>query len=139
MMLPEGLRCNGISLLLCGRCLQDNGFWLMKNNMQRGEGIRLVPTDLAWLASWESHGARGLLGLMQQQLLGAEPLWIMAQQYIANPLLINDRKWHIRLFVYILPGFNPFRAYISTTGIVNFADEPFSTKSKWECTSHGNK
>jgi hypothetical protein len=110
--------------------MQDNGYWLMKNDKQRGEGIRLVLTDEAWLASWETHRARGLWGLLQQGLEGLQPLWIMAQQYIANPLLINSRKWHIRLFITILPSFEPFRAYISTTGIVNFADVPFSTKSK---------
>ena len=44
----------------------------------------------------------------------------VVQRYISNPLLINKRKWDMRLYVMIY-GVNPMKAYIATDiGLARF-------------------
>lgn len=38
--------------------------------------------------------------------------WVLAQQYIANPLLLDGRKFGVRLHVFVPPGLDPFRVYV---------------------------
>jgi hypothetical protein len=112
--------------------MQNTGVWLLKNNVQKGKGIRMVPTCLVPMGSWETQqGYRGVLGYLQQRFWGAAPLWTMVQQYVMNPLLIDGRKASIRLHVFIAPGTKPYRVYLHKLGYANLAEAPYSTESKW--------
>ncbi len=48
--------------------------------------------------------------------------YVMAQQYVADPLLISGRKFGIRVWVAVC-GPNPLRAYIHDKGLVLFATD----------------
>lgn len=41
----------------------DNGLWMLKNNKQRGEGLRLVRTQDAFGACFETTKRPGLEGM----------------------------------------------------------------------------
>lgn len=45
---------------------------------------------------------------------------MQAQQYVANPLLIQGRKFGIRVWV-LVTGHNPLRVYMHTNGLVLFS------------------
>lgn len=47
--------------------------------------------------------------------------WALAQQYIANPLLLDSRKFGVRLHVFVPPGLDPFRVYVHKTGSVDLS------------------
>ncbi|GLC40289.1 Tubulin polyglutamylase ttll5 [Pleodorina starrii] len=50
--------------------------------------------------------------------------FVLAQLYVSDPLLINDRKFGIRLWV-VAVGADPLRAYLHKNGLVLFATEPY--------------
>ena len=56
---------------------------------------------------------------------------LICSQYIYNPLLINNRKFDLRLYVAVT-SFDPMRCYLHSEGIVRFASDPyrFSLNSK---------
>jgi hypothetical protein len=43
--------------------LQDTGWWMLKNNKQRGTGLRLVPTSGAFQAAFETTTRPGMEGI----------------------------------------------------------------------------
>lgn len=47
---------------------------------------------------------------------------MLAQRYVANPLLIGGRKFGVRLWV-LVTGHAPYRAYLSDRGLVLFSTE----------------
>jgi hypothetical protein len=49
---------------------------------------------------------------------------VIVSQYIANPMLINDYKFDIRIYV-LLTSVNPLRVYIYEEGLVRFATEKY--------------
>lgn len=95
---------------------QDTGVWLLKNDNHRGQGVRLVPTSEAVQASRASAP-------------NGQQTWKLAQQYIANPLLLDGRKFGIRLHVFIPPGPDPFRVYVHKQGFANLSELKYD-KSK---------
>jgi hypothetical protein len=48
----------------------------------------------------------------------------VAQQYITNPLLIQNRKFHLRLWL-LVTSHSPLRAYLHTGGLVLFSSEAY--------------
>lgn len=46
--------------------------------------------------------------------------FVVAQQYLTNPLLIGGRKFGLRVWV-VLTNMDPMRAYIHTNGLVLFS------------------
>lgn len=48
---------------------------------------------------------------------------LVISRYINNPLLINGRKFDLRLYV-LVTSFNPLRIYIHKNGVVRFAAQP---------------
>ncbi|PNH02661.1 putative beta-tubulin polyglutamylase [Tetrabaena socialis] len=50
--------------------------------------------------------------------------FVVAQRYVPDPLLINGRKFGLRLWVVAL-GPDPLRAYLHRNGLVLFATEPY--------------
>eukprot|EP00775_Hariotina_reticulata_P004710 gene4710-4960_t len=100
---------------------QDTGLWMLKNNKQRGTGLRLVPTQAAFQACFETTTRPGLEGITLYR-------WYLAQQYITNPLLINKRKFGIRLWVTV-PGVTPLRVYLHKNGLALFSSQPYQLAS----------
>lgn len=49
--------------------------------------------------------------------------------YIANPHLINNFKYDLRVYV-LITSIDPLRVYMYKDGLVRFATEEYSTKSK---------
>jgi len=54
---------------------------------------------------------------------------IIVQKYIRNPLLINELKWDLRIYVFV-SSFSPLVAYICDDGLVRFATDQFSMNTK---------
>ena len=52
---------------------------------------------------------------------------MIVQEYINNPLLINDLKFDIRIYV-LMTSINPLKLYIFEDGLVRFATEKYSNK-----------
>lgn len=90
---------------------------MLKNNKQRGTGLRLVPTGSAFQACLETTTRPGMEGITLYR-------WYLAQQYINTPLLINGRKFGIRLWV-LVPGAEPLRVYLHKKGLALFSEAPY--------------
>lgn len=95
----------------------DPGLWMLKNNKQRGTGLRLVPTGDAFSACFETCFRPGMEGVRLYR-------WYLAQRYITDPLLINGRKFGLRLWA-LVPGAAPLRAYVHANGLALFSSEPY--------------
>ncbi|CAG7824882.1 unnamed protein product, partial [Allacma fusca] len=50
---------------------------------------------------------------------------MIVQQYISKPLLINDRKFDLRIYV-LVTNFHPLRVYLYNDGLVRFAPVKYS-------------
>lgn len=96
---------------------KDPGLWMLKNNKQRGTGLRLVKTAEAFTACFETCTRPGLEGMRLYR-------WYLAQRYVTNPLLINGRKFGLRLWA-LVPGAAPLRAYLHASGLALFSSEPY--------------
>lgn len=96
---------------------------MLKNNKQRGTGLRLVPTQRAFEACFETTTRPGLEGITLYR-------WYLAQQYINQPLLINGRKFGIRLWVAV-PGVLPLRVYLHRNGLALFSSQPYTPAGEW--------
>ena len=60
----------------------------------------------------------------------------VVQRYIANPLLINNRKWDMRVYV-MIHGINPMKAYLATDfGLARFCTEDYDTSDPNNIFSH---
>ena len=90
---------------------------MLKNNKQRGTGLRLVRTAEAFRACFETTTRPGLEGMVLYR-------WYLAQQYIPNPLLLKGCKSGLRLWV-LVPGVQPLRAYVHQRGLVLFSSSMY--------------
>lgn len=61
------------------------------------------------------------LCLTSCRLPSAKP-FVLAQRYVSNPLLINNCKFGIRLWL-LVTGVDPFTAYLHTQGLVLFSTD----------------
>ncbi|KAI8462616.1 MAG: tubulin-tyrosine ligase family-domain-containing protein [Monoraphidium minutum] len=91
--------------------------WMLKNNKQRGTGLRLVAAEDAFSACFETCTRPGLEGMRLYR-------WYLAQRYVTDPLLINGRKFGLRLWA-LVPGAQPLRAYLHANGLALFSSEPY--------------
>eukprot|EP00761_Pharyngomonas_kirbyi_P005096 gb/GECH01005101.1/.p1 GENE.gb/GECH01005101.1/~~gb/GECH01005101.1/.p1 ORF type:complete len:677 (+),score=163.72 gb/GECH01005101.1/:1-2031(+) len=59
----------------------------------------------------------------------------IVQEYISNPLLVNNFKFDLRLYV-VVTSYNPLRVYLYPDGLTRFATEPYSNSSVHNRTMH---
>ena len=69
----------------------------------KGEGIQLFQTKLELIRALSSETTNEFV----------------IQEYIENPLLIDNKKFDIRVYV-LLSGVNPMKCFISTEGLARF-------------------
>lgn len=79
-----------------------NNLWIIKpKNNSRGRGIHL-------LENIETIPKEGLLS-----------------KYISNPLLVNGKKFDLRIYV-VITGFKPLKIYLYKDGLTRFAGEKYN-------------
>lgn len=87
----------------------SKNLWIVKPGwMSRGRGIKLFK-DLPSIESYTQEG-----------------LWVV-QKYIENPLLINNRKFDIRVWV-LLTSTSTISAYLYTRPYLRFSSEEFNSE-----------
>lgn len=101
---------------------EDTGLWMLKNNKQRGTGLRLVPTADSFRACFETCYRPGMEGVRLYR-------WYLAQRYVTDPLLIGGRKFGLRLWA-LVPGASPLRAYLHAGGLALFSSEPYRAEGE---------
>ena len=74
-----------------------------------------------------SSGKRaiGVKILTDKSQLPTDNQHYVAQRYITNPLLVNDRKFHVRLYL-LITSLRPLRAYLHKEGLVLFATSNYT-------------
>eukprot|EP00759_Apiculatamorpha_spiralis_P019821 PhF_6_TR25524/c0_g1_i3/m.35711 len=82
----------------------SDSYWIAKPvGMSRGRGIQLL-TEIGQINYTDN---------------------IVVQKYLHNPLLLNGKKFDLRLYV-VVTQFGPLEAFISTLGFARFAALPFT-------------
>lgn len=94
---------------------QKKNLWIVKpSNMSRGRGIYVID-DITEVQLEENS---------------------IVSKYIENPLLINDHKTDLRIYVCIT-SYEPLRIYIYKEGLARFASEKYSLRdAKTNLFSH---
>ncbi|GLI65804.1 hypothetical protein VaNZ11_009427 [Volvox africanus] len=103
---------------VAGNPERDTGFWMLKNNKQRGTGLRLVPTEEAFTACFETTPRPDLAPGVHLYR------WYLAQQYVTKPMLIDGRKFGVRVWVLVSDA-APLRIYIYNRGLVLFSSHRY--------------
>ncbi|GIM13614.1 hypothetical protein Vretimale_16680 [Volvox reticuliferus] len=98
---------------------RDTGLWMLKNNKQRGTGLRLVRTSEAFTVCFETVPRPDLAPGVHLYR------WYLAQQYVTKPLLIDSRKFGVRVWVLVSDA-APLRIYIHSRGLVLFSSHSHS-------------
>uniref|UniRef100_A0A383W244 Tubulin--tyrosine ligase-like protein 5 n=1 Tax=Tetradesmus obliquus TaxID=3088 RepID=A0A383W244_TETOB len=92
----------------------DTGMWMLKTGQDAGKGLRLVRTQ---------HALQVALRPPKNPSKPQTHIKV-AQQYITNPLLIRNRKFHLRLWL-LVTSHSPLRAYLHSQGLVLFSSEAY--------------
>ncbi|KAG2443321.1 hypothetical protein HYH02_009387 [Chlamydomonas schloesseri] len=99
----------------------DTGMWMLKNNKQRGTGLRLVRTSEAFTACFETVSRPDLPPGVRLYR------WYLAQQYITRPMLIDGRKFGVRVWV-LVSDVAPLRLYMHGRGLVLFSSHRYDAE-----------
>lgn len=110
---------------------RDTGLWMLKNNAQRGTGLRLVTTGAVNEAMYETTSRPGLNGILLYR-------WYLLQQYITRPLLLHGRKSGLRVWV-VVPDIAPLRAYIHSNALLLFSIDPYDPKAPFAPPPSGHR
>ncbi|XP_043197839.1 tubulin polyglutamylase TTLL4-like isoform X1 [Amphibalanus amphitrite] len=103
----------------------------------------VLPTDLKELkVAWRRDGgkrkwiikppacARGTgIRVIQRWSQLPKKKQLIVQRYVSRPYLIEDRKFDLRIYVYVT-SFHPLRVYIHDDGLVRFASVKYSNVGK---------
>ncbi len=90
--------------------IENTGIWIWRPEGTRsGEGVHVVSNQ-------------NELDLVRQSYTGDRALM---SRYIDNPLLITDRKFHLRIFFFVFVNSNETATFVSKYGWIGMAAEPF--------------
>jgi len=89
----------------CPQGREEKCLWVLKTNKHLGKGLKILPRAEA-----------------EEQ--AATSKFPVAQKYIANPMLIDGRKFGIRLWA-VLTSTTPLRAYLHDRGLVLFSSNTY--------------
>lgn len=114
------------------RCNEEGGVeggsqrvWILKpDGGAQGSGLRIVcsPNDLPEALARGSSQEGDLF---------------IAQEYVANPLLLNDRKFDLRVYVLVLEVHPTLRVFVSRRGLVRFCAEEYRVPRLCNCGAGG--
>ncbi|EFJ42490.1 tubulin tyrosine ligase TtlE [Volvox carteri f. nagariensis] len=90
--------------------------WILKTAQHLGKGLKLVPLDAAALEA------------SRPRRRPSQKPYVLAQRYVDRPLLVDGRKFGIRVWVAVT-GFNPLRAYLHSNGLVLFSTHGYDNNS----------
>ncbi|MCK5361056.1 MAG: hypothetical protein KAJ95_10545 [Gammaproteobacteria bacterium] len=100
--------------------------WLLpEDNKELSSLLQQQPDKSLILKPLKSSMGRGIELLQREDQLPDYGKWL-AQEYIENPHLINNRKYTLRLFLLITSA-APLTAYLYRDGVVDLAVQPYST------------
>ena len=106
---------------------QDKAFIMKPPNWYCGIGIKMIHR----LGNTQSLSCLALY-LTRTSLSGEIPskekeCKMIVQEYISNPLLIDDLKFDIRIYV-LMTSIEPLKLYIFEDGLVRFSTEKYSNR-----------
>lgn len=82
--------------------------------------VPIAPLSAAALALLPPGTTAGSMTKSGPSIPGVTKPYVLAQQYVADPLLINGCKSGIRVWL-LVTGIDPLRAYLHTNGLVLFS------------------
>jgi glutathione synthase/RimK-type ligase-like ATP-grasp enzyme len=87
----------------------EDNIWIVKPAVSsQGKGIYLLSD----------------LNDLPPMMVDNQPQNFVIQKYLSQPLLINNLKFDIRIYV-VVTGIDPLRIYIYNDGLVRFATEEY--------------
>jgi len=95
----------------CGGPPERRCLWVLKANKHLGKGIAVLPREEA-----------------EREATAPDRKYVLAQKYVGNPLLVNGRKFGIRLWV-VMTSARPLRGYVHERGLVLFSSEEYSASA----------
>ncbi|GLI61494.1 hypothetical protein VaNZ11_003822 [Volvox africanus] len=90
--------------------------WILKTAQHLGKGLKLVPLEAAAVEAGRPRRRP------------TQKPYVLAQRYVDRPLLVDGRKFGIRVWVAVT-GFNPLRAYLHSNGLVLFSTHGYDNSS----------
>lgn len=89
--------------------------------------LRFYSEDCQWIVKpCNSSQGKGIFILDSLNILGFEDGCIVSK-YIANPLLINDLKCDLRLYL-LITSFEPLKLYVYEEGLARFACDSYTSE-----------
>ncbi|MCF6765069.1 tubulin--tyrosine ligase family protein [Thiotrichales bacterium 19S3-7] len=99
---------------------RNDTIWILKpNTLSKGRGIKIVPKTSKF-----SQLLSNIKYPYQLQFDNQAPCQYIAQRYIKNPLLLNNRKSEIRIY-WLITSLNPLVAFVYSQGTVRLNSEAF--------------
>lgn len=121
---PDTFLLPNDNILFRSEMKKNKDVWILKPVMgSKGEGIEIVTTynEVESFTNKLDHKACGLDGIEKLRLTYA------AQKYIPNPLLIDGKKFDLRLYVLVL-SYQPLVCYAYRGGFARFSKSKFTMK-----------
>ncbi|KAF5837382.1 tubulin-tyrosine ligase/Tubulin polyglutamylase [Dunaliella salina] len=98
---------------------RSEDLWILKTAQHLGRGLKVVTASQLV----EEATSRSRPSPSDASATPAKP-FVQAQRYIADPLLIQGRKFGLRVWVLVC-GCDPMRAYLHVNGLVLFATDKY--------------
>jgi len=100
----------------------ENKLWILKTAQHLGKGLKLVRYQQAVKEVLVQH-QKAEKAKAEGKSKEVRP-FVLAQQYVDDPLLINGRKFGLRLWA-VVAGSDPLRVYLHQGGLVLFSGQEY--------------